>query len=375
MMNKKLLFFVTEDWYFCLHWLRFAIGAQKAGYQVTVVTQVSSKAEIIREQGIEVIAVSLSRHGTNPFHESKLLWDLIRIYRQVRPDVVQHVAMKPIVYGSIAALFARVERIINVVAGLGYLFSANTLKARWVSPLIKQTFLILHRFLPSIFIFQNPDSARRIFTYARPRVSVIRGVGVDLERFVTTPQPKGRLNVVLPGRLLWDKGVAEFVGAARYFKAHGYECLFVLVGDPDDGNRSAVPRSDLRRWVQEGVIEWLGFCSDMPALYAQASIVCLPSYHEGLPTVLLEAAACGRPLVATDIPGCRDVVSEAENGFLVPVQDTDSLIKAIKPLLDSPELRQQMGTRGRLMVEQGFSAEEVVGAYIALYNPCSHCAS
>ena len=367
--NTKILFFVTEDWYFCLHWLNFALAAQRDGYDVCVVTRVSDKADEIRAQGLKLIPIELSRQGINPLDEIRLLWKLIRIYRQERPIVVHHVAMKPIVYGTIAALLCGVERIVNAVAGLGYLFSTSSYKARILRPVIKAVFRLLRRTSPSTFVFQNPDDAERIFARRKRGVAVILGVGVDTQRFSFSAVPQGTPLVILPARLLWDKGVAEFVAAARYFRQREIDCRFMLVGAPDEGNVAAVPLATLDAWTQQGVVEWQGFCADMPTMYAQASIVCLPTaYGEGLPTVLLEAAACGRPLVATDAPGCREIVRDGDNGFLVPVRDTQALIRALERLIGSTELCTRTGRRGREIVEAEFRVEEVVGKYLEHYR-------
>jgi glycosyltransferase involved in cell wall biosynthesis len=369
MTNKKtILFFVTEDWYFCLHWLNFALAAQRAGFDVTVVTQVSDKADEIRVHGLKLIPIELSRHGINPLDEIRLLRKLIAIYRHERPNVVHHVAMKPIVYGSIAAMFCGVERIVNAVAGLGYLFSTQSLKSSVLRPVIKSFFRVLRRVSPSTFVFQNPDDAERIFAQQQRGVAVILGVGVDTQRFSFSPLPGGTPQVILPARLLWDKGVAEFVAAARYFKQRSEDCRFVLVGTIDESSPSAVPLDQVRAWVSQGVVEWWGFCDDMPSVYTKSTIVCLPSYREGLPTCLLEAAACGRPLVATDAPGCREIVRDGDNGILAPVGNEQALINALTRLLSSVQLRAQMGARGRVIVEQEFTVETVVGRYLALYD-------
>jgi len=369
--RPKLLFFVTEDWYFCAHWLHFAVAAKEAGYRVTVLTRVREQGQPILDAGLELIPIELNRHGLNPLQDFALIRRLIAVYRQQRPDLVHQVAMKPILYGSLAARLAGVRGMVNLAAGLGVVFAAPGRGARLLRPLLKAGFHLIARTCPSRFVFQNPDDARRMFADAdtNPRVRVIRGVGVDPDRFTPAPEPEGPPVVALAARLIWDKGIRELVTAAGIIRERGIPARFALVGEPDHNNPGSVPREQLEAWDRDGLVEWWGHRDDMPVVYAASSIFCLPTkYGEGLPTVLLEAAACGRALVATDAPGCREVVRHAENGLLVPIGEAEALAEALAQLLTDASRRREMGRRGRRLVEQEFSRARVEGETVALYR-------
>jgi glycosyltransferase involved in cell wall biosynthesis len=222
-------------------------------------------------------------------------------------------------------------------------------------------------------IFQNLDD-QTVFKTSHlvdpARVALIRGSGVDTRHFIPQPEPAGVPLVILPARMLWDKGVGEFVKAARNLKAQGLRARFALVGDSDNENPASVQADQLRSWVKEGVIEWWGWMEKMNEVYAQAAIVCLPSYREGLPKTLIEAAACGRPIVTSDVPGCREVVRHGENGLLVPVRDVGALAEALFDLVKNPQTRSQMGIRSRAIAEKEFSMELVISQTLSLYQTC-----
>jgi glycosyltransferase involved in cell wall biosynthesis len=224
-------------------------------------------------------------------------------------------------------------------------------------------------------IFQNPDD-RAAFLESHlvdpKKVTLIRGSGVDIRRFSPRPEPPGIPLVVLPARLLWDKGVGEFVTAARMLQTEGLHVRFALVGDGDDENPASVSASQLRAWENGGVIEWWGWQENMQDVYAQAAIVCLPSYREGLPKTLIEAAACGRPIITSDVPGCREVVRQGENGLLVPARDASALAEALKDLLQNPKERLEMGKRGRIIAEKEFSMNLVISQTLAFYQSSSN---
>ncbi|HHL34682.1 MAG TPA: glycosyltransferase family 1 protein [Desulfobulbaceae bacterium] len=371
LQHLKLLFFVTEDWYFCSHRLPLALAAKEFGYEVSVVTNVNCHGEAIKRSGIKLIPLELSRRGINPLRELLLIYRLALIYRKEQPTIAHHVALKPILYGSIASWVAKVPFKVNAMAGLGFLFSSKTLKARAIRPFILFFFRFLLNLKGSRVILQNPDDVDLLSTSGvleRERIVLIRGSGVDIEEFKVQPEPSGDLIVVLASRLLWDKGVGEFVEAARQLKQQGVCARFVLVGEGDPENPTAISRDQLRAWHEEGVVEWWGRRDDMATVLAKTHIVCLPSYREGLPKVLLEAAACGRPIVTTDTPGCREIVHDDLNGFLVPIRDANAVAAALKKLLASSKLRQTMGMHGRELVEREFTLEKVNLQTLALYE-------
>lgn len=369
--RSKLLFLVTEDWYFCSHRLPIARQALKEGYEVVVAARVDRHGENITREGIKLIPLRMQRRSTNPLREVAAIVQLLRIYRCEKPDIVHHVALKPALYGSIAALLAGVPHVVNALAGLGYVFISDQLKAKVLRPFITAAFRVLLNRVGSHLILQNQDDCDMFFRFRlvrKERTRLIRGAGVDTVAYGPTPEPPGTPVVVLPSRMLWDKGVGEFVAAARLLKGRGVAARFVLVGDSDPHNPAAIPSGQLQAWNSEGVVSWWGRRDDMPAVLAQSHLVCLPSYREGLPKSLLEAASCGRPIVTTDTNGCREVVRNGENGFLVPVKNVTYLADALQRLIEDPQLRQRMGAQGRTIVEQEFAVERVVAETISVYK-------
>jgi glycosyltransferase involved in cell wall biosynthesis len=371
-LRPRLVYLVTEDWYFCSHRIDLARAARHAGYQVSVVTRVTDDGETIRQEGFELIDVDFPRSPRNPLRDLGALLAIARAYRRVRPDIIHHVALKPIVYGSLAARFALGRpRIVNGLTGLGYVFASGTLLARLLRPFLNLMLRIVLRGRYSWTILQNADDlnglTQRGFIDSHRSV-LIRGSGVDVSRYEGAASDPGQPLVLLAARLLWDKGVAEFVEAAQQLRNAGVKARFVLVGEPDEENPAAVPRSMLRQWQASGDIEWWGWRDDMPEVLRQASIVCLPSYREGLPKVLIEGAAAGRSLIATDVPGCREIVQEGVNGLLVPPRDAGRLAGAVKTILDDEALRERMGRAGRAIVEEQFSLQRVISETLSLYQ-------
>ena len=365
--HRKLLFFVTEDWYFFSHRIPLAIAAKEAGYEVSVVTRVRKYGDVIREAGLKLIPFENSRSGVNPLNELVTLARLILLYRRERPDIVHHVAMKPVLYGSIAARVTRVPHVVNALAGMGWLFASDSGYARWFKPVTRWG---LGRLLRSgIALVQNPDDAQLLINTGVPDLNVrqIAGAGVDLQCFHPQPEPDEVPKVVLPARLLWDKGVGEFVKAARMIKKQGIEARFLLAGEPDNANPSSIPMDQIARWVSAGLVEHLGWVKDMPRLLNNSHIVCLPSYREGLPKSLIEAAAAGRSIVSTDVPGCREIVQHGYNGFLVPPRDADTLAQSLVKLIKDPELRREMGMNGRILAERRFGIERIIQRTLAIY--------
>lgn len=369
--RRKLLFLVTEDWYFCSHRLPPARAAQAAGYDVVVATRVERKGTEILAEGFRLVPIGLRRRSRNPFREVAAIIEIARVYRRERPDVVHHVAIKPVLYGSLAALLVRRPGVVNALAGMGFLFTSSSRLAMVIRTVVSQVFRVLLNAGRNVLILQNPDDVAMLVSgglVASTRVRLIRGSGVDIRRFHPMPEPDGAPVVMLASRMLWDKGVGEFMAAASALRARGVAARFVLVGDGDADNPASIPDEQLKAWHDSGLAECWGRCDDMPAAFAQAHIVCLPSYREGLPKVLLEAAACARPLVATDVPGCREIVRHGENGLLVPLRDAASLAAAIEQLLGDPALRLSMGEKGRKMVESEFSEAQVAQQTLTVYR-------
>jgi glycosyltransferase involved in cell wall biosynthesis len=364
--GRKLLFLVTEDWYFVSHRLALAVAAQQAGYSVTVVTRVRRHGEEIRAAGLRLVPFENSRGSLNPFGQLWTLARLIRLWRREKPDIAHLVAVKPVLFGTVVACISGTPRVVNALAGMGWLSGSEP--ARWVKPLVRSALgWALRR---GTVLVQNRDDAELVLRMGVPArlVRRIAGAGVDLQRFRPQREALGVPLVLMCARLLWDKGVGEFVAAARLLKERGIDARFLLAGEPDQANPSAIPRNQIGEWVAAGVVEYLGWVQDMPGLLARCSIFCLPSYYgEGIPKALLEAAAAGRAIVTTDMPGCREAVHAGDNGLLVPPRDVSALADALARLIADPQLRRQMGARGRLRAEQEFGAERIIAETLALY--------
>ena len=380
-MNRKtkLLFFITEDWFFCSHFIDRAVAAREAGYEVAVVCRVNQHSKVIEDCGIRVIPLKMERKSINPLRDLFFLFNLIRIYRRERPQIVQHIALKPILYGTLVALLTGIPRIVNAPVGMGYVFSSRQWKARLLRPLIMQAYRGLMNPRNGVTVFENPDDqdflvGLKIVDPARTRL--IRGAGVNMQRFHPTPEPDGPVLVLLAARMLWDKGVGEFVEAARLLRHDKLNARFVIAGAPDQDNPAAIPQSQLEAWQNEGCVEWWGHQSNMPAVLGKTHVFCLPTaYAEGLPKALIEAAAAGRAIVTTDAPGCREVVRNGENGFLIPLRSSHALANALRQLIENSELRKRMGQRGREIAVAEFSneriCEETLSLYQALVSPQS----
>ncbi|KAF0117615.1 MAG: alpha-D-QuiNAc alpha-1 3-galactosyltransferase [Rhodospirillaceae bacterium] len=369
--RPRLLFLIAEDWFFCSHYIERAAAARTAGYDVVVMTHVTSHADAIRARGLRVRPWRLHRGSINPVREAWALAEVWRAYRAERPDIVHHVALKPVLYGSLAARLAGIGTIVNAPVGMGYIFSSADRRARILREPLRVALLWLLSTRQGKVIFQNRDDRQEMLTcgFVHPgNVVLIRGSGVDVTRFQPTPEPEGTPVVLLAARMLWDKGVGEFVAAARALKREGVAARFCLAGDPDPLNHGSVPEATLRAWQAEGIIEWLGFRADMAELLRMSHLACLPSYREGLPKSLLEAAAAGRAIVTTDVPGCREAVTHGRNGLLVPVRDPVALAEALKHLLLHPSLRVALGREGRKRAIDEFSQEIIVRETLQLYH-------
>jgi glycosyltransferase involved in cell wall biosynthesis len=371
----KMLMVAHWDWVLYNFRLPLARALREKGFEVIFVCPYGEYVPKLKEEGFCWIHWAIVRRSLNPVRELIAILYLASIYQREQPQIVHHFTIKPNLYGSIAALLARRDKVINTFTGLGFLFSEHPLAIGLrssVLPLAKLAF----RASKGWSVFQNRqdlETCLRLRLVLPERVVVIDGSGIDTRKFHpnhdSPPDNHEHPTVVLmAARLLWDKGVREFVEAARVLKARGLQVEFWLAGKPDNGNPMCVPEEFLKEWREEGLINWLGHRDDMPNLLQQVDIAVLPSYHEGVPRFLLEAAACGLPLVATDIEGCRVVVRDGVNGFLVPVKDPYALADAIETLIKKPELRRQMGIASRKLVEAEFDERIILNKWLALYD-------
>ncbi len=377
--TPKILYFVTEDWYFCSHRIAHARAAREAGFEVVVATHVNdpspgAPAAQIQADGFRLVPLSLDRRSRNPLRELASIAELVRLYRSERPDLTQHVALKPALYGSLAARLTKVPVYVNSIAGLGYVFISRDLLARLLRPFIRLALRLLLNHKRSHTIVQNTDDLKALEAsgiVSPSRVTLIPGSGVDTEVFTPSMQPQDNDApplAVLASRMLWDKGVGELVEAARLLKRQGVALRIALVGEPDPANPASIPRQTLEKWQREGAVEWWGHRRDMAEILKSTHMAVLPSYREGLPLSLLEAASCARPLIASDVPGCREIVRHEQSGLLVPPRDPEALAAALARLARDPYLREKMGKEARRLVEERFAQSLITTQTVALYK-------
>jgi len=365
----RFLYFANTEWYLYNFRLSLIRAAIAQGHEAVLVSPPGPYSRYFKEAGLRWIPFPVDRSGTNPLRETDTLIRLTKLYRQVSPDVVHHFTLKCVLLGSLAARLLGIKCVVNSITGAGYMFADRSFRIRLLRPFVKAAIKVA---LPHTqVIFENPEECNAFVEQglaSRKSSRVIRSSGVNVERFSPLPEPLGKPVVVLAARMLWEKGVAEFVEAARCLGDQGVQARFVLVGDTDPGNPKAVPRNVLEDWKRTGVVEWWGHQDDMPPVYAQSNIVCLPSFREGTPKVLIEAAASGRSMVASDVPGCREVVRHGYNGLLVPPRNAEALAQAINLLLKDPGLRAQMGAHARQTAVEQFAEEKVIAATLSVYR-------
>ncbi len=368
----KILYFVSEDWYFCSHRLPIARAARDAGAEIVVVTRVRDHGIQIEKEGFRLIPLALSRSGRNPFNDILTIISLIKIYRCERPSIAHHVALKPTLYGSIAAWVSRIPAVVNAFAGMGFMFISTGLFARLLRPFIRTLYSVLLNRSGSHVIVQNPDD-RALFVdiigVDPQRITTIRGSGVDTNRYKPQPEVPGIPVAVCISRMLWDKGVGELVQAARILAEKHVPLRIRLVG-PGDDNPAAIPQTTLEAWASEGIVDVAGASDDIPGEYGRAHIAVLPSYREGLPKSLLEAAAAGLPIIATDVPGCREICLHEDTGLLVPARSVEPLADALARLAKDASLRETYGNNARRLSETEFAEGVIVAQTKALYESC-----
>lgn len=360
---------------FVSHRLWLAREAVRRGFGVHVAVPsdglTPDLALAVEREGIALHTYHLRRRGVGPFGELRSIAALRALYRSLQPDIVHHVRLKPVLYGGLAARMAGVHRVVDTITGLGYAFHGESLRQRVLQRVIEAGLRHCSRRDGRRVILQNADDRERLVSRRVLPAEVcdlVEGSGVDVHEFAPAPSPAGPPLVVLPSRMLWDKGVAEFVAAATVLRAECVPARFALLGDADDGNPLSIPAAQLRTWSQAGAVEWWGWRPDMPDTLRRAHVVCLPSYGEGCPKVLLESAAAGRAIVATDVAGCRGIVEHGINGFLVPPRDVAGLVGALRTLLTDEALRHRMGENSRKLALLRFSNEIVAERMFGVYS-------
>jgi glycosyltransferase involved in cell wall biosynthesis len=372
----KILYVANTSWYLYNFRLSLMQAMQRLGWQVVVVAPRDRFSRKLEDQGLRFSPLAIDRKGTNPLPDLRLLCRLWQLYRSEAPDLVHHFTIKPTVYGSLAAKGAGVKGWVNSITGLGYIFIRGGA--------IQKVAKLLYRFAlhpPAQTIFENSQDREFFITNRLVRPSgahVIYGTGVDLQFFGqedAAAENSGAVTFLYLGRMLWDKGIGEFAQAAASVKKLNRATRFVLLGAPDSGNPAAVPASWLAAQQAQGLVEWVDHVDDVRPYMSRAQVVVLPSYREGFPKSLLEAAAMGKPLIATDVPGCREIVAHGVNGLLVPARDPQELARAMLALAGNPALRLAMGQAGRARVQELFEDGIVIRKTLKVYAralPCGH---
>ncbi len=369
----KAVLFANTDWYLYNFRRSLALSLQQAGYDVLLISPPGPYGDKLRALGLRWESVPMLRRSLNPLREIALLWHLIRLLRRERPTLVHGFTIKCAVYGSLAARLAGISARVNAVAGMGYVFTSSHMKARMLRPVVRGLLRLALGGRDARLILQNADDVelfQRAGLVDPAHIRLIRGSGVDCAQFAgvsSKASGDGRMRVLLASRLLWDKGVGEYVAAIRQLRIQGRAIHALLAGTPDPGNPAAVPEATIQGWANEGLVVWLGHVDNMVNLLGSVDVVVLPSYREGLPRSLVEAAACGLPLITTDVPGCREVVSDGIDGLLVPMGDSEALAQAIQRLQDNPEFARQLGDAARLKARTQFDERIVIQRTLAVY--------
>jgi glycosyltransferase involved in cell wall biosynthesis len=360
---------VTEDWYFVSHRLPMASAARRAGYEVHVLTNVADHSATIEGHGFHLHPLSWRRGSMNPLDVIAIVREVRRHYRALAPDLVHHVALQPAIIGSLAALGLPIVRL-NALAGLGFAFASQAAKAQLVRPVLAALLWYLLKGPRAAVLVQNPDdrtAVRRLGINA-DRVFLIPGSGVDVDSLRPLPEPDGAMSAAFVGRLLDDKGVRTLVAAHELLAERQRPIRTLIAGEPDSANPASIPAADIEAWKRRSGLTVLGHVANIRDVWSAAHIAVLPSRREGLPKSLLEAAACGRPIVASNVPGCREIARADVNALLVPPDDHVALADAIDRLARDPDLRRRLGQAGRRIVEQEFSSERIGRETVALYD-------
>ncbi len=371
MSDKRLLFLVNVDWFFVSHRLGIARAALEKGYEVHVATTLTNQASIIQENGLILHEVQMSRSGSKIMGNLKTLIKIVKIFRKVNPKLVHLVTIKPVILGGIAARLTKIHGVIAAVSGLGSSFLDEGILGKIKRFFIKKLYRISLSNLNIQVICQNQNDVEDIQKISKlplTNFSLIEGSGVSLTKFTYSEDDNEIPNVIMASRLLRDKGVMEFADAARLLKESNANVNMILVGETDPHNPSSIKTSQVTSWEREGILEYWGHKEDMEKILQQSSIVVLPSYREGFPKILIEAAACGRAVITTDVPGCRDAIYDGITGILVPERNAIALANSIKELTIKPNFYKEMGKRGRKMAESRFDVNNVISKHFKIYN-------
>ena len=359
----KIIFFANTEWYLYNFRLDFARYLQGKGHEVVMMSPMGEYGPRLEAAGFRWIGLPMDRRSLNPIGELKLINIIRNVYQREEPDAVHNFTIKCVVYGSLVAQLIGIQNRIHAVTGLGHVFISDSIRARLLRPVVKGLLRIAMRGKKSALIVQNPDD-RRLFQdldlIDLDRIHLIKGSGVDTNRFTPVKHERGpKFRVLLASRLLWEKGIREYVEAAALLADRVGEIEFLLAGDADPGNPSSVQDADIEQWQASGLLKVLGHVEDMQQLMREVDLVVLPSHREGVPRGLIEAASMEIPIVTTDAPGCREIVDDGVNGMLVPVGDSAALARAIEYLYEHPQVCEAFGKAGRQKVLKEFDQDIV----------------
>ena len=369
----KVIFFANTDWYLYNFRLPLARFLRERGLEVVMLSPIGSYGPLLQAEGFRWIGLDMNRRSLNPARELALIRRISAVYAAEKPDIVHHFTIKCVVYGSLIARWHGIRNRVNAVTGMGYVFADDGYRARLLRPVVRNLIRATLGGEGSRLILQNNDDLAAFMAAelaSTDRTHVIMGSGVDTSRFQPVRDARGApaMRVLLASRLLWDKGIREYIDAALLVKEAGLPIEFLLAGNPDPGNPASVPESQIAKWQETAAVRYLGHVANMPQLLADIDVAVLPSYREGVPRSLLEAAACALPIVTTDVPGCREVVRHGVNGLLVPARDAVALAAAIKYMYERPEERARMGAAARDTVLRAFDQSIVFERTFAVYR-------
>lgn len=366
--SGPLIFLVTEDWYFLSHRLPMARAARMAGFTVHVVTAVGEGADAIVNEGFVLHPLQWRRRSLSPGAWFRDILRVRALYREIAPRIVHHVALKPSLVGSLAALGLKIA-CVNSVAGLGFVFTSRKSLARLLRLPLRWLLARLFGGRGALVVVQNTDDEATMRKIGIPvgNIRIVPGSGVEVDKLPVLPEPQGPVRAAFVGRMLDDKGVRTLVAAHRLLRERGVGLDLDLVGVPDPDNRASISLEELQEWDTVPSLNWLGHVADIGSVWARAHIAVLPSRREGLPKSLLEAASCGRPICATDVPGCRSIARQDLNALLVPPDDPEALADALQRLAEDPAMRKRFGAASRKIVEDNFSAESIGEQIVIIY--------
>lgn len=371
MKKDKILFVINVDWFFLSHRLPIAVEALNEGYEVHIATKVTNRAKEIHNYGFILHDLDISRGDVGLFSSLRALKEIIFLFKKIDPQLVHLVTIKPVILGGIAARITKIRCVIAAISGLGYVFINQGFFA-----ILRRYFIkILYKLSlnhPNIkIICQNKNDLnvlKKVTKLHENVFALINGSGVSLEKFKFLSHNIQIPNIMMASRLLIDKGVIEFLDAAKILSKKNIKANFILVGEPDLDNPSSITKAQILEWKSEGIVDFWGHRDNMHEVLSLSSIVVLPSYREGFPKILIEAAACGRAVITTDVPGCRDAIYNEVTGLLVPVKDSHALADAIEKLVSNMKYCQKMGEEGRAMAEARFDEKIVIKQHIEIYN-------